>query len=106
MERPEINTHGLIYCCRSRNFSDRYKRKQWSNLDSGVLVNQLLQALKISGFGHMRISQQYETQFDSPTKAIWKLAELLRFYHISTSGTFSVPRCYVVSKFESVRLCL
>ena len=49
-------TRSLTYCHHSRICRDRPKGKQRSSLNSGILVNQRLQALKISGVVLMRLS--------------------------------------------------
>jgi len=60
-----------IYCHHSQICSDRCKRKQGSNLHPGLLVDHLVQAIKISGVGPMQILQQHKTQSAYPTKLIY-----------------------------------
>jgi len=66
-------TRILAYCHHSRICRDRPKGKQRSSLDSGILVNQHLQALKISGVGPERLSRQYKTRFEIPTTIVLRV---------------------------------
>jgi len=72
-----------------------------------VLINQLLQAFKISGLGPTRLSQQYETHSlilppqSSMLHGSWLKAPL--FLPYPTQASFMARRS-VISKFNSVRL--